>query len=166
MCNNAIWSFQWPLRDTYASLDVCTFKTRYSCGFVKVMAQIWQSYFSMLFSYELISNGSSHVYISDLHWIWKDQSEAPILTQLTNAHIDRYKYDDVMAWKRFPYHWPFVREEHPSLVNPLANDTDACWFLISYLVLAWRRCSKVIFRWLETPWCSCNVIAMCNGEVY
>ena len=63
-------------------------------------------------------------------------------------------HDDVIKWKHFPRHWPFVREIHRSPVNSPHKGQwrGALMFSLSKQWWGW---------WFETPpspwWCHCNV---------
>ena len=75
---------------------------------------------------------------------------------------DSYKniHDDVIKWKHFPRHWPFVRGIHRSPVN---SPHKGQWrrTLMSYLICA---LNKPLSKWFETPsrslWRHCNFIGM------
>ena len=59
-------------------------------------------------------------------------------------------HDDVIKWKHFPHHWPFVREIHWSPVNsqrPVTQNFDV--FFDQRLNKRLRKQSRR--RWLETP---------------
>ena len=72
-------------------------------------------------------------------------------------------HDDVMKWKHFPRHWPFVRGIHRSSLNspqrPVTWSFDVFFDLRLNQELSkqWRR------RWFEAPsrslWRHCNVAA-------
>ena len=43
----------------------------------------------------------------------------PLVVILIAGELKTTRHDDVMKWKHFPRHWPFVRGIHWSSVNSL-----------------------------------------------
>ena len=70
-------------------------------------------------------------------------------------------HDDVIKWKHFPCHWPFVRGIQWSPVN-FPHKGQRCGILLFSLICAWiNSCSKQLLSWwFETP--SCPLWSLCN----
>ena len=68
-------------------------------------------------------------------------------------------HDDVMKWKRFPYHWPFVRRSHRLLMYPLHKGPIIRTFGIS-LMLTRPKCWRNTQVAGEMPWCSYDITVM------
>ena len=82
-----------------------------------------------------------------------------------NVQRIHIKYDDVMKWKHFPRHWPFVRGIHRSPVNSPHKRPVTRSFDVFFDLGLNKRLSKQSRRWLfKTP--SCSLWRHCNDMGY
>ena len=52
---------------------------------------------------------------------WRSEAQRPVI----RGGLSSYYHDDVIKWKDFPRHWPFVRINYRSPVNPPTKASDA-----------------------------------------
>ena len=84
------------------------------------------------------------------------------LDDASNYTID---HDDVINWKHFPHHWPFVREIHRSPVNSPHKGQWRGAFMFSLICALNRRLSKQSWGWwFETS--SCSLWRHCNALIH
>ena len=66
--------------------------------------------------------------------------------------IQHFEHDDVIKWKHFPRHWPFVRGKHRSPVNSPQKDQWRGALMFSLICALNKRLSKQSWCWwFETP---------------
>ena len=75
-------------------------------------------------------------------------------------------HDDVVKWKHFPRHWPFVWGIHRSPVNSPHKGQWRRAVVVFYLCLDKRFSKQSRHLRFETPshslWCQCNAVATGN----
>ena len=94
----------------------------------------------------------------DDYWIWGIMFVKHIMPGIKLECSRNSKrlliHGDVIAWKRFPYNWPFVRGIHCASMNSTSDSRTEgpwCYTLNIYFLLAWAS------RWIEPYRCSCYV---------
>ena len=67
-------------------------------------------------------------------------------------------HNDVMTWKLFLDHWPFVRGIQKSLVNSFHNELVLRSFDVCFVVSPNKLLEQtVVLPVIDTPWCMCEV---------
>ena len=76
-----------------------------------------------------------------------------IKCKLSESHLN----DDVMKWKLFPLHWPFVRGIHWSSVVSTHKCTVTRLEFFFDVSLSKLLSEQTSGRWFKTPWRPCGV---------
>ena len=80
---------------------------------------LWNTHYVFDKSNMFICNDSYIVSVPAEFWgVLYEQRLDKAVSGLYNGYAI---HDDVIKWKHFPYHWPFVRENH----HPLIKTSDA-----------------------------------------
>ena len=86
----------------------------------------WQPIYSFRFFKSLSAAMNTSIYsFSHMSQMWVSMSERRIACDVHTKKRKSAEHDDVIKWKHFPRHWPFVRGIHRSRWIPRTKASDA-----------------------------------------
>ena len=111
--------------------------------------------------FHLMTSSCDPITFRDVAAFFENHIQPSLYTSIGNLKIPYIlpAHDDVMKWKRFPYHWPFVRGSHRLLMYPLLKGPIIRYFGIS-LMLTRPKCWRNTQVAGEMPWCSYDITVM------
>ena len=147
---------------------------RTSCGKVicKYCDDRWKECLCLIMMILLVINQIMIIIDFLFKWSWLNWCYAKCEMRYKPVNNDTI-HDDVIKWKYFQYHWPFVRGIHRAPVNS-PHKGQRCGALMFSLICVWKK--KQLSKssrswWFETPshslWLHCNAIdAFITSEHY
>ena len=101
-------------------------------------------------------------YNHPLNWHFSNEKAVPTISLRKWSTKIMIRHDDVIKWKHFPRHWPFVRGIHRSGEFPTQRPVTRSFDVFFDLRLNKRLSKQPWGWWFETP--SFPLWRQCNGQ--
>ena len=95
-----------------------------------------------------------------------DRQRYFVTTSLIGWEVFIIMHDKVMTCKYFPYHWPFMQENHLWLVVNSPHKRPEMWSFDIFVVILKGCWTPSSFQWFEMPRRSCDIVAMVWTYMY